>query len=388
MKLNIAKAPAKVLALVLVLTLSAGVFAGCEKKDDGVVYDRDLVITIPPEGTESPEQSPELTASTTQSFTDSAGRTVELPAQITRIAPSGALAQMFLVAIAPDLLVTKSSEYTAEQMAFLPDYLADLPVVGQFYGSADLNLETIASIAPEIVIDVGEPKATIVEDMDSVKTNIGIPAIHITADLMHAADAFRTLGKLLGREAKGEQLAEFCGKILLQTTQVMDAVGENKVTALWLLGDAGLNVIAKTSFHAEVFDWVTDNVAVVDEPSSKGSGNETDLEQISVWNPQVILFAPNSVYGSVSGTPVWTELDAVKNKRYYEVPFGPDNWMGSPPSINRYLGLIWLTKTLYPDVATYNLTEQITEYYKLFYGHDLTAAEIDSLGVFKGWVAQ
>ena len=41
----------------------------------------------------------------TYTFTDSAGRTVELPKQIDRIAPSGGLAQMALFAIAPDKLV-------------------------------------------------------------------------------------------------------------------------------------------------------------------------------------------------------------------------------------------------------------------------------------------
>ena len=38
----------------------------------------------------------------TVSFTDSAGRTVEVPKNITRVAPSGAFAQMYLFALAPD----------------------------------------------------------------------------------------------------------------------------------------------------------------------------------------------------------------------------------------------------------------------------------------------
>ena len=41
----------------------------------------------------------------TYSFTDSAGRTVEVPKHIERIAPSGGLAQVALFAVAPDALV-------------------------------------------------------------------------------------------------------------------------------------------------------------------------------------------------------------------------------------------------------------------------------------------
>ena len=48
-------------------------------------------------------------ASTTKSFTDSAGRTVELPSDIARIVPSGSLAQMALFALAPDIIGESSS---------------------------------------------------------------------------------------------------------------------------------------------------------------------------------------------------------------------------------------------------------------------------------------
>ncbi|MDR2615623.1 MAG: ABC transporter substrate-binding protein, partial [Oscillospiraceae bacterium] len=140
-----------------------------------------------------------------------------------------------------------------------------------------------------------------------------------------------------------------------------------------------LNVLAKTSFHSEVLDKLTDNLAVVDEPSSRGSGNETDLEQISLWNPEVIIFAPGSVYSDVAGDPAWSQLDAIKNGKYYEVPQGPYNWMGSPPSINRYLGMLWLTYILYSDVEHFDLYEEVREYYGLFYGYDLTTDDFREL---------
>ena len=36
---------------------------------------------------------------------------------------------------------------------------------------------------------------------------------------------------------------------------------------------SSLNVLAKDSYHSELVDLLTENVAVVDNPSSKGSGN-------------------------------------------------------------------------------------------------------------------
>ena len=337
-------------------------------------------VTAPVEGTpDMPDEPAQPVVPEFISFTDSVGRTVEVPSSVARISPSGSLAQMFLLAIAPDLMVTVASQYSDDQAQYIPASVMALPVVGAFYGSADINYETIASVNPEIVIDVGEPKATVVEDMDEIMTTIAIPSVHITATLQSSPEAFRQLGILLGREAKGEQLAQFCEKILAQTDNIMTQVGDNKVNALYCLGDTGQNVIAATSFHAEVLDYVMNNLAVVDSPAGRGTGNETDLEQITVWDPDFVIFGYNSVYSTVSGDGAWSAVTPIKNGSFVEAPSGPYDWIGNPPSVNRYLSMMWLTKVLYPTFADFDLYEQVKEYYNLFYGYDLSTAKYDEL---------
>jgi iron complex transport system substrate-binding protein len=117
----------------------------------------------------------------------------------------------------------------------------------------------------------------------------------------------------------------------------------------------------------------------VDNPSSRGSGNEADLEQILLWDPEAILFAPGSVYAKAGDDPVWKQLRAVKNRAYYEVPQGPYNWMGSPPSVNRYLGMLWMGKILYPQYAAYDLYRETAEYYRVFYGYELSRERFNRL---------
>ena len=41
--------------------------------------------------------------------------------------------------------------------------------------------------------------------------------------------------------------------------------------------------------------------------------------------------------------------------------------MGQPPSVQRYLGMIWMSQLLYPDVAQYDAFEEVSRYYSLFY---------------------
>ena len=77
--------------------------------------------------------------------------------------------------------------------------------------------------------------------------------------------------------------------------------------------------------------------------------------------------------------PAWQTIPAIADQRYYEVPAQPYNWMGFPPSVQRYAGMLWLAKTLYPDAADYDLKEEIVKYYDLFYHYELTDEEYEEL---------
>ncbi|MBQ1290546.1 MAG: ABC transporter substrate-binding protein [Lachnospiraceae bacterium] len=330
------------------------------------------------EEAETEEAAAEETAETTRIFTDSAGREVEVDAEITRIAATGPLAQIALYAIAPDLMVGWTSDWSEASEKYIPEEYLALPVLGQLYGGkGEMNLEELLAADPQVVIDFGQPKASIVEDLDGLQEQTGIPFVHITASLLETGDAYRKLGELLGREEEGEALAAYCEETCEKCLAAAEASEPAKL--LFITGENGLNVIAKDSFHAEVVDLLADNLAVVDEPSSKGTGNESDLEQIMNWNPEVIIFSPDSIYETVGEDPAWQTIPAIENHRYYEVPAQPYNWMGFPPSVQRYPGMLWLAKTLYPDAADYDLKEEIVRYYDLFYHYELTDEEYEEL---------
>ena len=124
---------------------------------------------------------------------------------------------------------------------------------------------------------------------------------------------------------------------------------------------------------------MSDNLADLPEVVSSGLGNEVDMEQIMVWNPDVIIFAPDTIYDSVGSNSTWLQLDAISSGNYYKTPYGPYGWLSSPPSVQRYLGMLWLGALLYPDYCEYDLQTEVTEYYKLFYECDLTQEMYDNL---------
>ena len=340
-------------------------------------------VTAPPELADAPAATdvpaePEPAAPETVSFTDSIGRTVTVPAKIEKIAVSGPLAQIVLFALCPDKFVGIANAWDVSAAQFLTAEYYNLPELGQLYGGkGELNLETLLASGAQVVIDVGEPKDSAVSDLDALQEQTGLPFVHVSASIATMGDAYRKLGELLGLEDEAETLAAYCDDTYARTQSIAQSV--EKANLLYITGDQGLNVIAQNSYHAEIIDLLSNNLAVVDDPSSKGTGNEVDMEQILKWNPDVILFAPGSIYATVADDPVWQQVTAIKNGAYYEVPQGPYNWMGFPSSVQRYLGMMWMAQLLYPETAQYDLYAETANYFKMFYHCDLTQEQFDAL---------
>ncbi len=386
----------RILALLLALVMVLGLMTGCAsgktetaapetaQTETAPAEEAAAEETAPAEETAAEETAPaEEAAFETVEFTDSLGRTVTLPADITRIAPSGAVATMMLAAIAPECMVTVNATPSDRQMAFLSSNLASLPETGQMYGSkANLNLETLLSADPQVVIDLGDKKGDIAADLDALQEQIGIPVIFLEADLPHMAAAFRTLGGLLsGKADRGEAIAS-----LIDRTTAMAAENAAKITddmrvrAMYTTGEDGLGTNAAGSVQAQVLDLVgVENAVVVEDVTNKGGGNIISLEQLYNFDPDVILFDANSIYETVTDDPAWAQLTAISTGKYYEVPGSPYSWLSGPPSMNMILGVWWLGNLVYPEIYDYDMSEMTQEIYKTLWNYDLTAEETAAL---------
>lgn len=178
----------------------------------------------------------------TRVITDSAGRQVEIPADIQRVAPSGSTAQMILMPIAYDLLAGLSSSPARPQMPYFPEEVRYLPTFGQFYGSkANLNMESLIDARPQIIIDLGDAKDTIADDMDRIQKQTGIPTVFIETDLDDMADAYRMLGDILNRAGTAEPLAQFIEKSVAMAQENYAKIPESqRLSVLFGTGSTAL----------------------------------------------------------------------------------------------------------------------------------------------------
>jgi iron complex transport system substrate-binding protein len=311
-------------------------------------------------------------------FTDSAGRRVVLPRQVQRISPSGSYAQILLATLCPEKLVSLSSQFSKTQRKYLGDALAGLPVFGRYYGTnADLNYEEIIRANPDVIVDVGEAKANIGADMDGLQEQTGLPVIFVEATVTHLATAYMMLGEALAAQDAAQELARYASGVLGFASAHHREIAEQGLKLMYSSGEFGLDVKKKGSVHSGAIDLLgVDNVAVLEDTNS----TEVSIEQVMLWAPEVLLLSPvDGYFDDIFRDPVWQEVPAVRDRRVFEVPGAPYEWLDKPPSVQILLGLQWLGNLLYPEIYDFDIVERAREFYRLFWHYDLSKDEARGL---------
>ena len=313
-------------------------------------------------------------------FTDSLGRTAELPDEIERIVPSGNLAQMVLYSLAPERIAGWSSKLSGSAEEYFIQDTVTLPVFGTFYGKkANLNKEALMAAFPDVVIDMGEIKGTpeeMAKELDELQKDIMIPVIFIEAYLDNTPDVYRTLGLLLDLEEKGEALAAYAEEAIEMAADARAAI-DDPVTVYYSSSPDGLEAIAEGNFHGEVVEKIGAKNIV---PSTFGaSSNKVSMEQLYIWDPDAILLSEDEAYEDATTDRTWANLRAVKEGRVYLIPTEPYPFIDSPPATNRIIGIYWLGNLLYPELYPVDIVEKTKEFYSLYYSHDLSDADAERI---------
>ena len=317
----------------------------------------------------------------TRIITDSAGREVEIPSEITKIAPSGPLAQIVLYTVSPDKLAGLAADFSDEAKQYIDEKYWGLPKFGQFYGkNASLNMEALIAEAPDVIIDIGEAKKTVKEDMDALQEQLNIPVIFVEATLPTMADAYEMLGDITGEKEQAGKLADYCRAEIGKADQNAAAIADaDRKSVYFGLGDDGLHTNAKGSIHADVIDRIGAVNAADVEAVSSGGGSEVSFEQVLLWNPDLIIVDSQKLYDTLTADPMWQELDAVKNGKIFKIPTAPYSFMSSPPSVNRMIGIEWLGSLVYPEIYTSDIREEVKNFYQLFYHIDVTDEKLEAI---------
>lgn len=344
----------RVLILVLILSLlSAG---GCGKQESG---------ELPP-------------AVDTVTITDCAGRQVEIPAQIERIAclcpePAYAMA-MFgqgdkIVAVVGgiqrDLILTE-----------MYPQIKDLPVPKS---SGGINIEELIKTEPDVVFvksDTSGNEAE-VEKLDKSKIPFLVVDFYSMKEQQHAIEM---IGEVVGAADKAQKYNEYYQACIERVQQrIADVPMEQRVRVYHSINEATRTEI-KNSLSS---DWTQAagayNVAVNENLRNLEGRYYASLEQILLWDPDVIVANEMGVADYILNNYQWAPLKAVKNHKVLQMPNGISRW-GHPSSPETPLAVLWLAKTIYPDRFTdLDMRTETRYFYKEFFGFELSDETVNKI---------
>jgi iron complex transport system substrate-binding protein len=311
----------------------------------------------------------------TATVTDGAGRVVHVPAQVQRVFPAGPPAAILLYSLAPELLLGWPRANRADEREFLLPDIGSRPEVGRITGRGNTaNLEAVLALKPDLILDFGSVNPTYISLADRVQEQTGIPYALLDGRFDGIAAAYRTLGTLIGRREQSEELAHYTDETLHAIGERIAAIPKDKRPRVYYArGPRGLETGLGGSINVETIELLAQNVA----GGTHGGLANVSIEQVLLWNPDVIVTIDPDFAGNVLSDPTWAPVNAVRTRRVHLSPKLPFGWVDFPPSINRLIGLRWLAKILYGDLFPDDLRTLTRDFYARFYHVKPSDAQIE-----------
>ncbi len=314
----------------------------------------------------------------TITLTDQAGNTVEIAQPVRRVISSHGPTTALVYGVgAQDRLVAATylgarDPAGAAAMGRIDSRFEEIKG-DDLFSQQDFNVEEAAARDPDLIMTSARTAW-----LDTA-AELGIPVFLFEAETPdRLKEAMLLTGQLFGPNTAAQAeiwIAYYdfvVGAVVEQTAAVSDA---DRVRVLFT-GTEPLRVASGEMYQTAIIE-AAGGISVSAELT--GYWNDVNLEQIALWDPDVIIVPP---YGgasveAITGSPEWQGLDAVQAGRVYRMPKLVVPW--DTPAPDSVLGIIWMAQLLYPDLIELDCAEQVGYFYNTFYHYAISTEEISEL---------
>ena len=369
----------KTVAIILIITLTACVFAGCKNNKASEPLDSDSSANA---------------ASETRAITDSAGRTVDISSTVEKIVALGNTPRMITYLGLADKVVGiggMASDQITPVTAYAyanKDLWANVPLVGtDAAGATDYYPEEIIAVHPDVIL------CSYTKELgDEIQTKTGIPVIVTPMGTVFGKDyedALRLLGDVCGVKDRAEEVISYINDCLKDLeTRVSGIPDTDKPTVLGAAATfKGAHGIEGVYTRYAVFEAISAN-DVVKGLSDQAGAVVIDKEQILGWNPQYIFLdsgGVNLVQTDYKKNPdFYAHLTAVGDGNLYKYPSSTSYYSNVEMSIvNSY----YVASILYPEqFKDIDFNEKANEVFRFFLGVDDYLSNLETVGAGYGKV--
>lgn len=309
---------------------------------------------------------------------DYLGRTVEVPARIERVAC------LYAFTGHVTSMLGQSDKIVAVPEGLKRDVLLNqmFPSIGQaLVPSSDesINIEELLKADPDVVFvkrDTGGNPAEIAK-MDKFK----IPYVVVDfTNIQEQQQAIQLIGQVFGVPEQAAAYNEYYQESLARVDQAIKAIPTDKRVRVY----HSVNEATRTDTPGTLpADWLgragAINVAL-DQPLRLVEGKYfASLEQILLWDAEVILANEPGVAGYILTNPQWSPLKAVQNKRVFQMPIGISRW-GHPGGLETPLAVLWTAHLLYPEECKdIDMKQESKDFYVRFFNYTVSDTDIDKI---------
>ena len=302
---------------------------------------------------------------------DSIGRKVAIPEKVDRIACMYAFTGHVVA------MLGRANDIVAVSNGLKRDVLLNTmypgvknAVVPKFQGA--INIEELAGVRPDIVFVASDTGNNIAET--SKLDHCGLTWIVIDFHSMdQQQNTVSIIGKAIGAPEKAETYNNYYRSCIDRVKNATSTIPPDRRARMYHATVEPTRTIQKDGLSA---NWIrTAGIVNVSAENPdlwiKGS-HQIGIEQILLWNPDVIIANEPGVTKHINSCPKWSAINAVKNSRVYQMPIGISRW-GHPGSLETPLALLWALKTVYPEMAgDLDLRDGTRRFYKTFFNYELT----------------
>lgn len=350
--LKLSKNIAAAVALVLVLAVLAGVFVACDFGSTSL-------------------------SGKTRTVVDTAGRTVEVPADPQMICTlssfAGPLACLYGYA---DIMMATCNNVLRSN--FLKELCPALKNAINVKDSGTMNAESILALGVDLIF-IDNTMYSDADERQKLKT-MGIPYVVVDfTDMESQMEAALVVGRALGCEEKAEAYVNYYKEAISTVAATLAANPDRKVYDVY----HSVNEITRTDAAGSIgAEWTAaagaNNVSIDASLTVIGDKTSASVEQILAWDPEVIICNEAGVDDSIMADSRFAGVDAVVNGKVYQIPVGVTRY-GHPNSIETPLAIYWLAKTLYPDYFDYTVEEKIKDFYLTFFGYEASDETLQAI---------
>ncbi len=305
---------------------------------------------------------------------DSVGRVVQVQQPVRRIASTYGMGTYYVYALgAGDRLV--AAWYVGLKSALqAPASFAVLePRLGELLCSGDPNVEDLVARGADLVLADVAKTAAVALPLEE----LGVPTLVLGVETAQGVvDLTLLLGSVLGEAAAARAaalVADFYRVYGMASVAASETPTASRPRVLFLGADP-LRVASGAMYQTGLIE-AAGGVSV--SADLAGSWNAVSLEQILVWNPDVIVIPSYGDYTAADllSNPDWQSVHAVRLGRVAKMPrvFGTMD----TPLPESLLGVVWLSALFYPERATFDAPAEATAFYSAYYGYSLTSAEAE-----------